>query len=220
LNGFEGRVKVNRYRDLYGWPPESKDGNEQHADPRPAVSGNMGRKKEVDEEVRQARRRGGFIGHMSPQISAEDDAGEDDDDEEEEEGQRGYGALENILSRYAEDNEVSDDESHYAPSDKVSSMYLAGHRSTISLDRPSFDGRSMDVDDEDPEHKRYSRFGESAYSLHGIMDDEKSGTARDRFVRRVQALYGSDGRENEVPPVPKLPSGYRVQGIGRGVGRI
>jgi hypothetical protein len=215
LNGFEGRVKVNRYRDLYGWPPEGNDGNQRHVDPVPVVRNNVGRNKEAD-EVRQARRRGGFIGDMSPPISAENDAGEDDDDDDE--GQQGYGALENILSRYADlDNEESDDESHYAPSDRVS--YLAGRRSTISLDRPSFDRRSMDFDDEDPEPKRYSRFNESAYSLHSIMDDEKSGSARDRFVRRVQALYGSDGRENEVPPVPKLPVGYRVQGIGRG-GRI
>jgi hypothetical protein len=49
------------------------------------------------------------------------------------------------------------------------------------------------------------------------MDDEKSGEARERFLSRVAAMYGKDGREvPPMPPVPKIPEGVIIKGTGVG----
>jgi protein-tyrosine-phosphatase len=50
----------------------------------------------------------------------------------------------------------------------------------------------------------------SIYSRVSILDPDKSGETRDRFVRRVEAmLRAKEAREGApvVPPVPKIPEG-------------
>ncbi|KAJ3517334.1 hypothetical protein NMY22_g13990 [Coprinellus aureogranulatus] len=49
---------------------------------------------------------------------------------------------------------------------------------------------------------------ESIYSRVSVLDPDQSEEARERFVRRVQAMMKARGEEPEViPPVPKIPEG-------------
>ncbi|KAG7442082.1 uncharacterized protein BT62DRAFT_1079611 [Guyanagaster necrorhizus] len=50
----------------------------------------------------------------------------------------------------------------------------------------------------------------SGDSRASIMDLEKSEVARQRFVKRIEAMFDQNGRElpgSEIPPVPRLPEG-------------
>jgi hypothetical protein len=81
-------------------------------------------------------------------------------------------------------------------------------------------------DDGEGDDTRYSRYTASLYSVNSVMDDKKSGEARARFVRRVQALYGGKKKErlaadeDVIPPVPKLPEGLRGLGMAARIGRF
>ena len=103
-----------------------------------------------------------------------------------------------------------DDRSHYSDSE---------NHGTAEVQRSPEWWRRQTVYSDDEEDTRYSRYTASVYSVTSVLDDQKSGEARERFVRRVQALYGQESREEIVPPVPKLPEGLWRPGVGRGVGR-
>ncbi|KAK0445012.1 uncharacterized protein EV420DRAFT_1484444 [Desarmillaria tabescens] len=50
----------------------------------------------------------------------------------------------------------------------------------------------------------------SGDSRASLMDLEKSEAARQRFVKRIEAMFDQNGRElpgSEIPPVPRLPEG-------------
>ncbi|TCD71094.1 hypothetical protein EIP91_000188 [Steccherinum ochraceum] len=66
-------------------------------------------------------------------------------------------------------------------------------RSTLFYDAENSDG------EEEEAGSRYSVW--SAKSRASIMDKERSNDVRQKFVRRVEAMYG----KSPVPPVPKLP---------------
>lgn len=88
----------------------------------------------------------------------------------------------------------SDDRSMYPDEDKS-----AGHRAMYELE----DRDSRHYDDV----TRISRYS-ATQSVYSVMDDEKSGTARERFLSRVAAMYGDGGRE--VPPMPPMPQIHKV----------
>lgn len=98
----------------------------------------------------------------------------------------------------------SDDPSMYPDDDKS-----AGRRTMYELE-----GRDSRHYDDETRISRYS----ATQSVYSVMDDEKSGQARERFLSRVAAMYGEGGRE--VPPVPKLPEGLIIKGTGVGRRRI
>lgn len=96
----------------------------------------------------------------------------------------------------------SDDKSLYPEDDKT-----AGRRTLYEVE-----GRQRDTRyDDDGRFSRYS----AAQSVYSVLDPERSEEARDRFVKRVAAMY--DERERDpAPPVPKLPDGViRGTGVGR-----
>lgn len=99
---------------------------------------------------------------------------------------------------------LSDDRSMYPDDDKS-----AGRRTMYELE-----GRDSRHYDDEGRISRYS----ATQSVYSVMDDEKSGEARQRFLNRVAAMYGESGRE--VPPVPKLPEGLIIKGTGVGRRRI
>lgn len=96
---------------------------------------------------------------------------------------------------------VDDDKSIYPDEDKT-----AGRRTMYA-----FEGRDSRYYDDDGRFSRYS----ATPSVYDVLDNDRSGDARDRFVKRVAAMY-EDGREvAEVPPVPKIPE-RMIKGTGVG----
>jgi len=65
---------------------------------------------------------------------------------------------------------------------------------------------------------RNSRWSGSVYSRMSIMDEEESNAARDRFVKRVEAML-ADGGSNNTPPADETEGGVARQTSRRGVGR-
>ena len=97
----------------------------------------------------------------------------------------------------------SDDKSIYPDDDKT-----AG-RSTMY----EIEGRGRDVSyfDDDGRFSRYS----ATPSTYSVLDHEKSEEVRDRFIKRVAAMYDERERD-QAPPVPSLPDGIiRGTGVGR-----
>jgi len=66
---------------------------------------------------------------------------------------------------------------------------------------------------------RNSRWSGSIYSRVSVLDPEKSEEARQRFVQRVEDMYGDGGRE-KVPPVPKIPDVFVGATPGRSWNRF
>lgn len=97
----------------------------------------------------------------------------------------------------------SNERSMYPDEDKS-----AGHQNMYELE-----DRDSRHDDDETRISRYS----ATQSVYSVMDDEKSGEARERFLRRVAAMYGEGGREvPPMPPIPKLPEGIIIKGTGVG----
>jgi hypothetical protein len=62
--------------------------------------------------------------------------------------------------------------------------------------------------EEDLSKNRESRWSGSIYSRVSIMDPDQSEEARERFVKRVQAMMNNGEPQDEViPPVPRIPEG-------------
>jgi len=97
----------------------------------------------------------------------------------------------------------SDDRSMYPDEDKS-----AGRRTMYELE-----GRDSRHYDDETRISRYS----ATQSVYSVMDDEKSGATRERFLNRVAAMYGEGGREvPPMPPMPKLPEEIMIKGTGIG----
>jgi hypothetical protein len=148
------------------------------------------------------------------------------------------GALRGVLSRFSEgrrshdtesdrgigqdDDEDDDDRSQYSDSGDRQTFYLPEEDEYEPPHRqPEHGRRFVDAhhEEEDESDPRLSRF--TTHSVYSLMDQEKSGAARQQFVNRVQALYGPDGREKEVvPPVPQLPEGLRGRVVAKGLAKV
>jgi hypothetical protein len=62
---------------------------------------------------------------------------------------------------------------------------------------------------------RNSLWDESIYSHTGVLDPEESEEARERFIKRVEAMCRDDsgGRRHGVPPVPRIPDSFFGNGV-------
>ncbi|EJD00496.1 uncharacterized protein FOMMEDRAFT_159201 [Fomitiporia mediterranea MF3/22] len=66
------------------------------------------------------------------------------------------------------------------------------------------------VVEEDSSSDSRSFAASSVYSRYSVLDEGKSATVREGFVRRVAALYGQDKLlREEIPEVPKIPNEFR-----------
>ncbi|KAJ3841274.1 hypothetical protein F5878DRAFT_610625 [Lentinula raphanica] len=104
------------------------------------------------------------------------------------------------------EDDLSDDKSRYTSDDKHSIYKMANPSQAKSLASGWADDNrwSMSVD------------GESRASF---MDADKSDEARERFIRRIEAMFDENGRELPpnlgigrnaiIPPVPKIPRGLQ-----------
>lgn len=182
--GLEARVRVPRYRDLYALdsPPGGWSSEDRNHKKQANETGNPG------------------INVVEP---TED--GWDYDEEEEED-------MRDVLDRFEE-----------ARMGAETGRALGRSRSFEALrSRLPEHGGSEYYDDEDEAYsgertsteesggQRTSRWSGSIYSRASFLDPEKSEETRERFIQRVEAMYGEDGRENTgggrvVPPVPKIP---------------
>lgn len=92
-----------------------------------------------------------------------------------------------------------------------------------SLNVPS-ERRDADADAASVVSDRRSVAGSSIYSRNSVLDAEKSARIRAGFVKRIAAMYGGSGEDEDldaVPAVPALPPGtgsknVMSSGFGRG----
>ncbi|KAG6840437.1 hypothetical protein C0991_006749 [Blastosporella zonata] len=207
-SGLGANVKVPRYRELYGLPLPREQNNR-------AVE-----RREVDkardwEGDQMSRARKGSDGSGGSGGSWED--GPSGYDEEEEE-------MRDVLDRF--------EEAH----DAIGSALLGGKASDRSRSFEAIRNRithrddgNSDFDDDADEVARESsaedgddtnsRWSGSIYSRMSVLDPEQSEEARQRFIKRVEDLYGDGGREKNIPPVPKIPDAY-VDAPGRSWNRF
>jgi hypothetical protein len=226
LDGFEARMDVPRYRGLYGFGGGlGGDGNNSDA--------TMGRQQqhvsafsadsdeEEDEEAgyldpemltnefRQIRQRFHDYdrGRASVPVTEPDRytdslaSGGDDSVSYQQFNSLSFYTAEPGGEQYGDETgrKYSDDQSTYPDNDRSVGRY--------------------DVEGRDSIDTRFSRIS-AAQSVYSVMDDKKSGEARERFLNRVAAMYGEGGREvPPVPPVPKLPEGIVIKGTGVGMRR-
>lgn len=168
---------------------------------------------------------------LSSNPSEEDDDGRDQLDAN---GSRlDHGQQQDFLDRLTDSANRSEESAHSAMS-LPSSQDLG----LENPDPPNIGytwGDSLTVGD------RTSRWSGSIYSRMSIMDEEESNAARDRFVKRVEAMLAEGhavaeeferdsagvgvaaprisrkgmGRDRHIPPVPKLPDALAAESILR-----
>ena len=239
--GLEERVRERRYRDLYavaspagGWVSQEKE-----RETRQVADDNEGNGE------------GGYWDEYGL-------LGDEEDGEEEEEGirhvldrfegeMRGVGggrALERSLSFEAlNKSDPPRTNNNFVPSDSYAYTTTRRKDDSEDDDRSVYTDESqtavretkyvLERDDEEVwgGMEKNSRWSGSIYSRTSVLDVETSGEARERFVRRVEAMLDETGRQKEkgvgrgvgrgmdVPPVPKLPEGLRARpGTATGVG--
>ncbi|PCH34765.1 hypothetical protein WOLCODRAFT_27443 [Wolfiporia cocos MD-104 SS10] len=88
----------------------------------------------------------------------------------------------------------ADDRLQYQETDEDRSQYLP-----TDDDRSQHEGERPAAAQEDSEGDSASMWSQPE-SRHSFFDEEKSASARQRFVKQVEAMYG----EYKVPPVPSL----------------
>jgi len=246
VRGFEGRMRVKRYRDIYAMP--SPKGEMQ----KPKVSGYAS-----SPETPTFKRKSTNVGISVEQPSDDEDDYDSDaaevlknvlrgltDDgrnatmgfhrdvapEAALDRRRSLEVLQNYyrntayaashptpvqtenpprtsFSPYASEDDLSDDKSRYT-SDEKHSVYKTNNSSQA---------RSLASGWADDHRWSMSVDGESRASF---MDADKSDEARERFVRRIEAMFDESGRELPpnlgigknavVPPVPKIPEGFQT----------
>lgn len=109
------------------------------------------------------------------------------------------------FSPNASEDDLSDDKSRYTSDEKHSMYKLNNSSQARSVASGLADDRwSMSVD------------GESRASF---MDADRSEEARERFIKRIEAMFDENGRELPpnlgigrnavIPPVPRLPQGLK-----------
>jgi hypothetical protein len=105
------------------------------------------------------------------------------------------------VSEGEQEDDLSDDKSRYTTSDDPHSMYRMNNASY---------SQARSLADDDPRWSTaYS--DDETQSRSSFMDADKSDQARERFVRRIEAMFDENGREvlrrnAMVPPVPKIPA--------------
>ncbi|KAF5375933.1 hypothetical protein D9615_008278 [Tricholomella constricta] len=212
--GLEARVKVPRYRELYGLalPPRETD---RRASPSP-----MEWERERGQEDRESHMSRMDIEVVEPSDGGWDDVGYDEQDEED---------MRDVLERFEEarmDAEGRGSDGGGGGGGRGGkalgrSRSFEAIRSRISGGRSSENNSDSEYNDEEFDDEevgrkssteeggdRNSRWSGSIYSRVSVLDPEKSEEARQRFVQRVEAMYGDGGREKVIPPVPKLPDAY------------
>lgn len=223
LDGFEGRMEVPRYRELYGFGGEpGVNGLGAPIGRHQQVSASSADTDEDDDnldpaillkEYQQIRQR--FYEHDRERASVPvtepdryNDSFSGGDDSFSYQQTNSISLSDDLEPGMGQDEEetvrkYSDDRSLYPDDDKS-----AGRRTMYELE-----GRDSRHYDDETRISRYS----ATQSVYSVMDDEKSGEARERFLQRVAAMYGEGGREvPPVPPVPKMPEGVIIKGTGVG----
>lgn len=226
--GFEGRVKVRRYRDLYALANGDGSAGGGGSDENGSSSGSHERFEDEDDFDSTPRRKRFIAQYPGVKDRPPSDFYEEDSV-----------ALDKVLSRYA-DGHVMDPSSPSSEGagEDSDDKYYPSNEIKHSRSHPPYFHVKPPIP-YPPNQDPYSTI--SVYSTHSIMDNEKSGEARDRFVSRVQAMYGPDGRERSsaiidrereglemerihmrrveggrgrlnvaTPPVPKLPEEFRA----------
>jgi hypothetical protein len=97
-----------------------------------------------------------------------------------------------------------EDASHY-PEDEMSYRRSRRGRSTVYASDDDHDNLSNNGHGHSGGKGRSSRYSGSIYSRGSFLDNEKSGEARQRFLKHVEAMLGE---RSAVPPVPKLPEEF------------
>ncbi|KIY53305.1 hypothetical protein FISHEDRAFT_55374 [Fistulina hepatica ATCC 64428] len=194
--GLEARMKAQKYRELYDQSQAVRH------NPRSASD-----RSHHFQSVSSASAKPTFYGHngrANTYEGAYDDGHESDNASWEESEPAETLESSGMPADDADDDYYGSSQSHHtAPSSE--SHYSAHDRST------KYEAQS-----------RESQWTESIYSLYSrasIMDNDRSGEARSRFLRRVEAMYDENGQEIDghgdvIPPVPRLPAGF---GNGRTV---
>lgn len=111
-----------------------------------------------------------------------------------------YQDEESVLDMDDDDEEVEDDHSRYLDVEDDRSVYQ-----DVEDDRPQTAYDESDAGDR-------SSIWSQAESRKSFFDEEKSATARERFVKQVEAMYG----EYTVPPVPPLNVAKPLKGGAAG----
>ncbi|KAG6856006.1 hypothetical protein H0H87_008483 [Tephrocybe sp. NHM501043] len=193
--GLGATVKIPRYRELYGLALPPDQNNEA-----------VGR-REIDrardwERERSSRRKrsDGSDGSWDASLVNADDDEED---------------MRDVLARFEEPQDADE-----IGNDFIGGKALGRSRSFEAIRKRithAYDGGS-DFEDDIVEAGRessaedggdtQSRWSGSIYSRVSVLDPEKSEEARQRFIKRVEDLYGDDGREKNIPPVPKIPDAF------------
>ncbi|KAF8057097.1 hypothetical protein FPV67DRAFT_1456620, partial [Lyophyllum atratum] len=205
--GLEARVKVPRYRELYGLPLPRDQADHGRADRM-----NMMRDGDSHSEA------GPRIDVVEPSDGGWEDLGYDDQDEED---------MRDVLDRFEEARVGSRAQQQQGGKALGRSHSFEAIRNRLSGNSDSEDhyedegeeatGRKSST--EEGGGDRNSRWSGSIYSRVSVLDPEKSEEARQRFVQRVEDMYGDGGRE-KVPPVPKIPDGFVGAAPGRSWNRF
>jgi hypothetical protein len=111
---------------------------------------------------------------------------------------------------YGVEEEYYEEDASYYPDDEIPRSSRK-RRSTLyaSDDDSSAHGHGNGGNNAGSGKGRNSRWSGSVYSRASFMDTEKSGEARQRFLRHVEEMLNERGeRVPAVPPVPKLPEEF------------
>jgi hypothetical protein len=229
LDGFEARMDVPRYRGLYGFgggngnSDSAAIGRQQHVSAFSADS-DADEEEEEDEdyldpemltkEFQQIRQR--FYDHDRERASVPITEPDRYNDSLATGGDDSFLYQQLNSMSFSADPEPGDGQDKDEAERKYSddrSMYPQDDKSAGYGIMYELEGRdSKDYDD----GTRISRFSASQ-SIYSVMDDEKSGEARERFLSRVAAMYGEGGREvPPMPPIPKMPEELIIKGTGVG----
>lgn len=208
--GLESRVRVRRYRDLYALP--SPPGGWGGAGEQ---RGGRGKGKWRDEENDDDYVPGIHLVEPSESGWGEGRNDEDDEDDmrdvldrfEETRGSQ-VGAEGRALGRSRSFEALeAPQKNHPHPrgsleADDDSSIYP--EEDATAAERSIFDHSQSDQEEGGD---RTSRWSGSIYSRASFLDPDKSEETRDRFIQRVEAMMRDEGREQVIPPVPKIPEG-------------
>ncbi|KDQ58102.1 hypothetical protein JAAARDRAFT_34898 [Jaapia argillacea MUCL 33604] len=214
------------------WPPVPSSSMMEMRKPEPVVQPDVTYEDDNDLDFGDALMRASDRTRQAPDPYYAESFYDDGDDDEEAEGSNPD--LDSVLSRF---QDGSDDYEDTALSESASKALLFNHHHHHYP-------REETADDDDA--SRYPEDDKTAgrrtmYELEGledeagynrqsvwtvgdrgsILDGEKSWETRDRFVQRVEAMYGEDGREMPaIPPVPRMnPRFANMVGAPNGAGR-
>ncbi|KNZ82313.1 hypothetical protein J132_00128 [Termitomyces sp. J132] len=206
--GLEADSKVSRYKELPGLSlPKEK--NDQVVERREVDKA----RDWVKERDSMAKRSSVGSWDAIAAYGGEDD--EDDDDD-----------MRDVLERFEEARINSEID---AIQNELDGWKALGRSQSFEAIKERIKGRYEDNQDPEDEALRKSLEDDgdtnsrwsgtmSIYSRTSVLDPEKSEEARQRFIKRVEDLYGDGGRE-KIPPVPKIPDAF-IDGSGQSWSRF